>query len=430
MMIAQEHLRRGDIETAIDVALAGWDGWGNHDGYLMGLLDELIRQADFDGAEHVALAMTNVPVFDFGLGLGGPRDEALAKLSKALVDGGQFDAARRLVEVIKGFPYLCDAAISLAFGHRGTGDITAARDALQIPTGVLETIDDQSFYAGKCALDISERQLEFGARDAAQVSALIAENMFSMSPPRRGPRPGPSLHVVNFARLATIQKLLGDQGNAEMALFTARSFFEKIDRPIKSIPAELWLTYATMVVANDTTDSVGFGPLMDTVFLESLPVPASNGPIVNFGKELAEHGDLRGAGMIAEHMAQRQGGVLPAYLIQDAVLEQLAIRGEVDEVRELANSLRSPYRRYQFEQAQRWVARAAFAAGETNLARQILMDQMEAGPREPRILMADQKMLGFSDDLRRSYQIYFERSLELPAARMRSVLLYLASEIE
>lgn len=430
IMIAQEHLRRGDIETAIEVALAGGNGWGNPDAYLMRLLDQLIRQADFDSAEQVAFAMTNAAMFDFGTGLGGPRDKALAKLSKALVDHGQLDAARRLVEAIRGFPYLCEASISLAFAHFGAGEIVASRNALQIPIGVLETIDDQSYLAGRCALDLSNRQLEFGARDAAQISVLLAEDMFEVAPPRGVPQLVPDAHVVHFARLATIQKRLSNHDSAEIALSRARSFMEKIDRPHPNIQAEFWLTYAIIVVASDATDSSEFGPIMDLVSVESPRMFSSDGPIVNFAKALAVHGDFRVAGLIAEHIARRQRGVFPAYLIQDTVLEQLALRGEIDDARQLANSLGLPYERYQFEQAQRWVARAAIAAGETDLARKILMHQMEAGPREPNILMADQKMFGFSDDLLRSYQIHFERSLELPADRMRSQLLYLASEIE
>lgn len=186
-------------------------------------------------------------------------------------------------------------------------------------------------------------QLEFGDRDAARNSANFAAEMLNLDPSRGGLRLIPNALVGYFARLATVQKKLADEVGAEQSLTVARSLFESIDRPHSNINPDLWLAYATTVVTRGSNDVPDTSALIAMLPLGVYRTLSSSGPAVEFGKALALHGDFITANQIADHIAQKEQGIFSAYLIQTTILEQMAMRGDIDATRQLAAGLEQSY---------------------------------------------------------------------------------------
>lgn len=431
VMVAKEHIRRGDVETAIKSVFPGDDAYGTPEAYLARLMDFALGQNDTNVAEQIAYAIPSRDRPGLYGGHGGLSDYVLNKLVRHSIDRGQFDRAERISQDINGFPYFCEAQISLALAQYAAGNVPKAFDMLQEAFDKLHSVDRPKRNIGLCALDIAGLQWEFGDKEAAQTSIEFAEDTLN-----NAFQEGESaslvadVHVVDFSKVAVIRKLLGNQQEAEAALEVAHGFFQNIERKHQNVQAELWLTYAAIYIVSAVPDDFDISSILDLIILEKSIRFSSRDALKRFGEELAKYGDFRTANQIAEHISANPENLFSAYKIKDKILEQLALRGDVAAAQEIAESLAPPHEKYAYETGQRWVARAAFFAGDTALARQILMRQMVAGPVEPRQLMNIQKMLGFEEDLRQSQQLHFERSLSLPEDKIRSELLYLASEIE
>lgn len=431
LMIAKEHIRRGDVETAIKSVFPGDDAYGTPEAYLTRLVGFALNQYDLDVAEQIAYAIPSRDRPGLYGGRGGPRDGELNKLVKYLVDRGQLDRATKISGDIISLPFFCEAKTSLALAHYAAGETSLALDILQATYNSLHSAEGRTRHIALCALGIAGLQLELGAQGMARRSIELVEEKLRIEIDESGsPRPIPEVYVVDFSRVAILQELLGNQQQAEVALEVARDFFKKIERRHPNFQVEFWLTYGVELVVNNVPENFDISPILDLISIEeNTRVFFSDAPVV-FGEELAKYGDFKTANQIAEHISANPENLFSAYIIKDKILEQLALRGDVAAAQEIAESLGPPHEKYAYEKGQRWVARAAFFSGDTALARQILMRQMLAGPAEPRQLMDIQKMLGFEEDLRQSQQLHFERSLNLPEDKIRSELLYLASEIE
>lgn len=425
-MIVQEHFLRGDTKSAIEV-ISNENGTYNPDAYLARLLGDSIRKNAYDDIAKIAFSMRNKASNSPSSEGRGARDRALEKLVRSLIDRGQSQLAKEFAEIIIGLPYRCDAAAALSHYHFAIGDSKKAQDVLLRETEKLVVQGPGWLRTGQCALKLANIQIDLGAQNVAQDTVNFAAKMINTNLMRNDRRMVQDIRVVFLSQLATLQHRLGNETNAKNTLEIASALFDRIEKLHPDFQTDLWLAYATAVVRNPPNKVRSTNILSDMISIGHVYALNSSRTAIKFAKVLVKFGDLETAELLATRLEQTEKGLFNAYKVRTLILEQLALRGKVSAAQKQADS--TSFKKFHYSFGQGWVARAAFATGDIERARQILRQEISMGQSPPRSVIGAQKMLGFDDDLPQSYQIYFERLAQSPPDELWRELLFLAEEI-